>query len=284
MGIPIIFVWLKTKEPKRGAAKAELKALLAARDVEYRYRLTRETVKATVLSNTNLFAMLEGIFTQAILAVPWFLAFPFFQSDPYNISPLSMSFILIIFGIPAGFIGSTILAKKSDDFGKKAIKNRIYIIFIALLAQYLFWLGFVSIPYAPLDTTQGAQLGTILSHPIYWLGGLMLSFASLFGPLFSINQRPLIQRINLPEAQGLISGANILFEQVGRGIGMILSGSLLLFFNYDYVMTVFILVLMGVFGATLWLLNLRWINKDVSRISDILEKRNKELERHDNAS
>ncbi|MFX0098631.1 MAG: MFS transporter [Candidatus Hodarchaeota archaeon] len=277
--LPVIWIAIKAREPKRGAKKAELKSLLKLGNMVYKYQLTRETIKSTLFSRTNIFAFLEGIFTQAILAVPWFLIYAFIQSPPMNFSPFSQSMFMLIFGLPGNMIGATVLAKKSDQLGKKNIKNRIFFIFGSLMLYYLMWILFVYIPYTPLTSQQGANIGAILSTPIYWLSGAVFVVAGILAPLFMLNQRPLLQKINLPEAQGLVTGANTFLEQLGRGIGMIIAGSLLVFFNRYYQLTVLVLVLIGMIGGAMWLLNLKWIDKDVARVSDILKERAKELEK-----
>ena len=74
--------------------------------------------------------------------------------------------------------------------------------------------------------------------------------------LWKINQAPVLQKINLPKAQGSISSANQ-------------------FLNYQ--ITVILTMGISTIGGLLWLLATKWIKKDVNRISAILKQREKEL-------
>ncbi len=95
--------------------------------------------------------------------------------------------------------------------------------------------------------------------------------------LYTANQRPVIQKINLPEAQGLVTGVNVFLENLGRGIGMALSGYLLMLFNGDYVFTIAIMFLLGIVGASMWLFTPRSLGKVVAKISTILQERATDL-------
>ena len=69
------------------------------------------------------------------------------------------------------------------------------------------------------------------------------------------------------------------YEELARNsIGMIISGALLVFFNRNYQITVLVLVLIGMLGGAMWLLNLAWIDKNVARVSEILKERAAEME------
>ena len=95
--------------------------------------------------------------------------------------------------------------------------------------------------------------------------------------LWNINQPPILQDINLPEAQGKISSANQFLEALGMGTGPIIAGYILVIFNQNYQLTLLIITIFGIMGGLLWLSATIWINKDVDRISSILKEREAEL-------
>ncbi|MFW9785320.1 MAG: hypothetical protein ACFFFB_23775, partial [Candidatus Heimdallarchaeota archaeon] len=82
----------------------------------------------------------------------------------------------------------------------------------------------------------------------------------------------------LPEAQGKISSANQFLELIGSGLGPMLAGFLLINFNQNYQLTVLVSVIIGMMGAMVWFFGARSINKDIQRISAILNERALELE------
>ena len=56
-------VLLKVKEPKRGVQREELMHVLQDEKIKYDFKLDRKMMRKTMLSKTNLVALVEGIFT-----------------------------------------------------------------------------------------------------------------------------------------------------------------------------------------------------------------------------
>lgn len=270
-------ILIRGREPKRGATREELKDVLSSEEVVYEYQLTKETIKSTIVAPTNLIAFFEGIFTTILLAVPDFLLIAYLQSPPYNLSPLVTAVFMILFGLPGGIIGSLAFAKVSDRLGKKNIKNRIYIIVISIIILSSVYMVIFNLPIPNMTAVEGNNLIFILAFPIFWIFGLVAFIARAFGGLWNINQPPILQEINLPEAQGKINSANQFLEALGAGSGPIIAGYILISFNQNFQLTVLITMILGVMGGLLWLLATLWINKDVNRISTILRQREKEL-------
>lgn len=272
-----IFILIRGKEPKRGATRKELKKVLSSEEVAYEYQLTKETIKATIITPTNLIAFFEGVFTTILLAVPDYLLVAYLQSPPYNMSAPVAAFFMIIFGLPGGVIGSLAFAKISDRLAKKNIKNRIYMIVVSIIILSSVYFIIFNLPFPTMNPEQGNNLIYILSIPIFWIAGLTAFAARSVVGLWNINQPPVLQEINLPEAQGKISSANQFLEAIGSGSGPIIAGFILMAFNQNFQLTVLITMILGIIGGLLWLLATIWVNKDVNRISAILKQREKEL-------
>jgi MFS family permease len=274
---------LKGKEQKRAANQSELKEALSDDSITYNYKLNKETIRSTVLSKTNFIAFAEGIFTTVVLAVPDFLLTAYLQSPPFNISPLVSSLFMIIFGIPGGVLGAIIFAKLSDRLAKKSIKNRIYMIIFSIVSMYVVYVILFSVPLPHLTTDEGNNLLFIFSFPVIWIMGVCALMARSVMGLYNINQPPVLQKINLPEAQGIVSSSNQFLELIGSGTGPILAGILLIVFNHNYQITVFLTMGIGILGAFMWILATVWIEKDVNRVSSILKQRGEELNgKHNN--
>ncbi len=281
MGIIVLFfaliILIRGKEPKRGATRKELKNVLSSQEVLYEYKLNKKTIKATILRPTNLIAFFEGIFTTILLAVPDFLLIAYLTSPPRNISSLAVAIYLILFGLPGGLIGSFAFAKISDRLSKKNIKYRIYMIVLSAIILFTGFIFFFTLPIPNMTVDQGNSIIFLLSIPSFWTLGLVMFIVRSFVGLWNINQPPILQEINLPEAQGKIASANQFLEAIGSGSGPILAGFILVLFNRNYQLTVFVTLFLGIIGALLWLLATIWINKDVNRVSAILKHRVTEL-------
>lgn len=273
-----IVILSRAKEPRRGIAKNELKNILTLSGVDYTYQLTRETMRSTLLSKTNLLVFFEGPFTQAILAVPYFLVYAYLQSPPYNLSPQVTGLITVIFAVLGTSIGTALFAKLSDKLGQKNIKSRIYLIIFGLVSTYACWIMFSLIPLPALSKSDGANLAIIFSQTAIWLVCAFICAISIVGTLFSMNQLPIIQKINLPEAQGTMTSANGFFGIMGSGVGIMIAGSIYAFFGNNFPITVIIMCLIGLCGMLFWIAAKKFIKRDMDLVSEILKHRASEME------
>ncbi|MFX0098782.1 MAG: MFS transporter [Candidatus Hodarchaeota archaeon] len=277
-----VIIFLKAEEPKRGVKKDELRSILKLENKVYNYQITRETMKSTIFSPSNLIILVEGIFTQMIMAVPWFIVFLYIESPPFNVDPFIFSLINMMFAVPGAIFGNVVFSKISDKYGKKNIRNRVIAIFFGLLGLYGVWFMYFLIPIPPLTPEEGKSLIAIFSHPWYLVGAIAVFFGGSVSNLFIMNQRPLVQKLNLPEAQGAITSANLFLESLGRGIGTLMAGTLLNFFQNDFKLTVLVLMGIGLIGAALWLIILKIMKKDLDKVSKILESRASDIEATEN--
>lgn len=277
-----LIVGIKAQEPKRGAIQEELKDVLNSEKVEYNYKLTRETMNSTILKRTNFIAFIEGIFTTVLLAIPDFLLIAYMTGPAHNIAPFTITVFLIMTGIPGAMIGSLAFAKISDRLAKKNIRNRVYMIISSLMGMFVLYLLIFLFPFPNFSVTEGRNLGIIFVHPEFIILGIMAFLAKMIFTIYAINQPPILQNINLPEAQGKISSANQFLELIGSGLGPIIAGFLLANFNQNFQLTVFISVSIGMIGGLAWLFGAKSINRDVQNISSILNGRAEELKENGN--
>jgi MFS family permease len=272
-----LIILSKGKEPKRASTRKELGEVLLNSNINYNYKLNKETIRSTILAPTNIIAFAEGIFTSMMLMIPDFLFVAYIQSAPYNVSPFSTSIFMVLFGLPGGLLGSLALAKLSDKLAERDIKNRVYLIALSIIGLFGFYIALFFLPLPHLSVDQGKNIGLLLAFPILWILGIIALIARAIVGLWNINQPPILQAINLPEAQGTISSANQFLESIGRGTGPIIAGTVLTLFYNNYQLTAGITMGLGIIGGMLWLLAAKWINKDVNRISEILKLRSVEL-------
>ena len=281
MGISIILggivISIKAKEPKRGALQEELKEALGSEDVNYDYNLSRETFKSTVIKPTNVIAFVEGIFTTVLLAIPNFLLIAYFTGPSHNVAPFTMTILILLTGFPGTVIGSVIFAKLSDKLSKKNIRNRVYMIMASLIGMFGFFLLIFLLPVPEFSIEEGKNIGIIFMYPEIWVLGIINFIGQMILTIYTINQPPILQKINLPEAQGKISSANQFLELIGTGLGPLVAGFILANYNQNYQLTVLISVSIGMIGCLAWLLAAKSINKDVNRVSSILKERAREV-------
>ncbi|MFW9781288.1 MAG: MFS transporter [Candidatus Heimdallarchaeota archaeon] len=264
---------IQNKEPKRGAQQEELYQILQDESIEYDFEIDRKMMRKTMLSKTNSVALVEGIFTCILMSSLNFLILNYVQNPPYNLAPFSIGVFMVIFGLTGGLVGQILLSRVSDKIAIKDQVKRLPIIVISIIGGLVTFALFFFLPWTPLTPEQGENILFIMSLPTMWImGALFFTSRSIFS-LYIVNQSPVIQQINLPEAQGQIVSWNQFLEQFGRGIGPLLCGVLLLFTNTNYQITVIVVILCIIPGVVLWLLAIKWFPKDRHQIKSILKER-----------
>ncbi len=272
-----VFIGLKAREPKRGSMRKELKSILSVGNASYDYQLKMDTVKSTLFSKTNIVALIEGLFTNFIISFPLLLFFACYESPPYNMAPLTISLIMVTFGTPGAIIGAIILAGVCDKLSKNSLKARIYFIIASVIVVTLV---FIMLFHLPIEFKDGENFIMFHGHFENWLVGLCFFFGQMVIGLYYINQSPFLQALNLPEAQGATSSLNKFLELVGRGVGLVLSGFVLTILNYNYQLTILLMMSAGMVGAFIWTLALKWVDADHARITRILDERADKLKNH----
>lgn len=279
-GIIIIFGILSKiylKEPKRGIMHEELTHILSIDGVEYDFKIDLKMMKKTMLSKTNRVALIEGIFTCILLGSLNFLILNYIQNPPHNISEFSTAIFMVVWGLPGGLIGTMLLARLSDKVATKKPLMRLPIIILSIIGGILSFALFFWLPYPELTVEQGQDIAYMMSLPVIWMMGFLFFGSRAIFSLYIVNQAPLLQSINLPEAQAQITSWNQFLENFGRGLGPLISGILLTLTFYDYRTTVFFVSLCILPGVILWLMALKWYHGDVDDINRILRERAIEL-------
>ncbi|MFX1389264.1 MAG: MFS transporter [Promethearchaeota archaeon] len=264
---------LNNEEPKRGAQQEELYQVLKDDSIKYEFQIDIKMMRKTMLSKTNIVALTEGIFTCILMSSLNFLILNYVQNPPYNLAPFSIGVFMVVFGLSGGLVGQLLLSRISDKIAMKDPVRRLPIIVIAIIGGLITFALFFFLPWFPLTPEEGMNIAYIMKIPTMWLmGALFFTSRSIFS-LYIVNQSPVIQQINLPEAQGQIVSWNQFLEQFGRGIGPLLCGVLLVFTNTNYQITVLIVCLCIVPGVILWILATRWFPDDRKNIAKILAER-----------
>lgn len=277
----ILAVILLLKEPKRGVMHDELKSVLAKDQVKYEYQLNKKTIKSTIFSPTNKLAFIEGIFTWILFSIAIYLIYPYLQGPPYYVSPVASSVLMIIFGIPGAIFGSLAFSRLSDKLANVNVKSRINMIVISMVSLFVIVILLFIIPF-PSSTGGTTDIATFLTEPVVYIFGILLFLLRAVLSIYHMNQTPILQVINLPEAQGTINSWNQFLESIGFGLGPLISGYLLTVNNQNYVITALISMCIGIPSILMWLVANKYIHKDIERIKTILKKRAGEMASNEN--
>ena len=267
-------VLLKVKEPKRGVQREELMHVLQDEKIKYDFKLDRKMMRKTMLSKTNLVALVEGIFTSIFLGSLIILILPYIQTAPHNFSPLVTGIFLAIFGLTGGLIGQVLLSRVSDrrSSGDKIV-NRLYFIIAALTVGAFSFALLFFVPLPHLTVEEGKDTLYLFSFPIIWIFGFIRVISRSISSLYEINQPPILQEINLPEAQGRIMAWNRFLEAIGFGAGPLIAGILIIWTGYNYQLVAIIISLIAIPGILLWVLALKYFEEDRQFIKKILAER-----------
>lgn len=289
VGIGIILfgflMFLTIKEPKRGVLRRELSEVLKDDAISYDFQLDLKMMRKTIFSKTNIVALVEGIFTSVFMGSLTILFLPYIQTEPHNFSPFVTGAFLAFFGLTVGIFLKLLLAKLSDKLSKKNDIARIYSIIIALSAGTLTFVLIFYIPLPHFTIEEGKNIALFFSFPIVWLTGIIESASSSISSLYEINQPPVLQQINLPEAQGQVVSFNRLLEAIGWGSGPLITGIFIQISGNNYQLVALIIGIFALPGIILWAISIKWYQKDKKVISLILEERAVLLDsKHNNQS
>ena len=277
IGSGILF-YLIVKEPKRGIQNRELQNVLMDDSIEYDFKMDRKLIKSTMLSRTNTAALIEGIFTNVFMGSLDMIILPYLQTPPHNLSPLITGLFIVIFGVGGRVIGQILLARLSDKVAEKKGIRRIYFIILSLIGGSITFVLMFFVPIPFLAPTQGADIVLFFSFPVVYMMGVLILCSDAVSSLYGVNQPPVLQEINLPEAQGQIISWNQFLEQIGYGMGPLIAGIFISAFGQDYQVSAIIITVFVIPGIILWVLSLKWYPSDIKKIKEILEERAQVLE------
>ena len=264
---------LKINEPKRGAQSEELSEILKKDSIKYDFKIDRKMMRKTMLSKTNIVALIEGIFTSVFMGSLIIMILPYIQTPPHNFSPFTTGVFLAVFGLTGGLLGQIFLSRISDKFSKENHIRRLYFIIIALSAGTLNFVLIFFLPLPHLTVEEGKDLFLLFSFPVIWIFGLIYLTSRSISSMYEINQPPILQDINLPEAQGQIVAWNRLLETLAFGSGPLIAGILIAFTGYNYRLVAVIIGIIAIPGIILWIFALKYFEEDRLNIKAILTER-----------
>jgi len=247
-----VILMIYIDEPKRGKMQKALFEVLKDDSIVYDFQIDKDMMRKTMLSKTNKIALIEGISTNILMGALITLILPYLQTPPHNFSPFATSIFILIFGLTGGLLGQLYLAKISDKKSAEKPILRIYFIILSLLASTIAFAYVFYLDLPKLTPEQGSDILYLMSFPVMWINGALYFTSATISALYMVNQRPLLQEINLPEAQGQITSWNQFLESIGYALGPLIVGIFLIMTLYNYQITVLIIILFIIPGTSLW--------------------------------
>lgn len=278
MIITIILLFIFYKEPPRAHKSSEvLAAALKATKTEYQFQLNRKTFRQSIMKPTNIVAIIEGIFTCILFEVILFLIIPYLKEPPLSIDSNNVSILFVVFALPAIILSALVFAQKADKLAKRGIKVRVDFIIASVSISVIGLILAFLLPLENLASNGNIQWGDVIQKPIFWIFGFLIFCIVSARVLYLTNQPPVIQAINLPEAQGFISSVNQFLEIFASGLAPLIGAAALQLTTNNYLLTAFICSAIGIPGAFLWIYARKRIDEDIANINQILEDRAQEL-------
>lgn len=265
------------QEPKRGEGEEEVRDLLEEGS-QYTYTLNLNALKKSFKTKTNLLVFVQGILGM----LPWGVISYWLVSYlrvAKGMTKSTASIVLLTLGIGT-MVGNIIGGAAGDYFEKKKAGGRPLLTSIAILLGTVTSILLLFLPFSGHPTLLEWVL--LILYSIF-----ALQFISYSGP----NVRAVLSRSNLPEDRGSVFGIFNLTDHIGKAVGPLLAGSLIIVFQgmlgyssvLAYKWTLITGALFWIPCALLWLPLISLYPKDKQHIKKTLQERKNKILGADNA-
>jgi len=297
ISIIIVCVLFFVKIPQRGASENELLDLVEL-NLEYSYKISKKDLSGILKKKTNKYLIIQGFF--AIIPGTLFVYFMTSMLSTHYFAILPVEIRLQTAAIFAGLLGvgyllgNVIMSYIGDILFRKNKKNRTRLATACMVLSIPFVL-FMLFSIQPISSDVVTNLN-YLNYPDPIPPGDMTSYIFLIiieifkvspsyiyyfifgfiGAVFSTgwvsNKNAVMVDVNLPEHKGTSTSFFSLAEQVGKGVTLLLSYSLISLFGSVFNMMLFA-VFLWVPSAFLWFLAGKSVEVDMEVKSTILSER-----------
>ena len=294
ISIVIVCVLFFVKIPQRGASENELLDLVEL-NLEYSYKISKKDLGNILKKKTNKYLIIQGFFaiipgTLFVYFMTSMLSTHYFYILPIDIKLQTAAIFAGLLGV-GYLLGNAIMSYIGDILFRKNKKNRTRLATACMLLSIPFVL-LMLFSIQPISN----EVVTNLNYPTPIPPGEMAEYVILtiieifkvspnyiyyfvfgfIGAVFSTgwvsNKNAVMVDVNLPEHKGTSTSFFSLAEQVGKGITLLISFSLISFFGSVFNMMLFS-VFLWVPSALLWFLAGRSVEADMEYKSTILSER-----------
>ncbi len=280
-GTIVVFIFfLVGTDLKRGGAEHELKSVLDEGAI-YHYEISREHLKKIWKKPTNINLFVQGIPGMIPWAVLLIIVPIYFQTLGFDANTANL---IAILSQGTNVAGSIFAGWYADRLAVRSQQKRLLYISLSILIAIPFFIGAFLLPYPTVPAGSGFDVfwGTAL----YPIGFILISIGSFFAPAAGVNWYAVIEDVNEPEVRSTIISFHALTDRIGNAIGPGLAAGLSVFFanlfgpQWGDPWALIIASLFWIPCAFFWLLSMKYIDKDVGEMKDLLKQRAKELEQN----
>jgi len=294
ISIVIVCILFFINIPQRGASENELLDLVEL-NLEYSYKISKKDLSPIIKKKTNRYLIIQGFF--AIIPGTIFVYFmtSMLSTHYFNILPeeIRLQTAAIFAGLlGVGYLlGNAIMSYVGDVLFRKNKKNRTRLATICMLLSIPFVL-LMLFSIQPISSDVKVNLSypdpippeeifsyiilTIIevfkvspSYIYYFIFGFI---GAVLSTGWVSNKNAVMVDVNLPEHRGTSTSFFSLAEQVGKGITLLISFSLISIFGSVFNMMIFA-VFLWVPSALLWFLAGKSVEVDMEYKSTILLER-----------
>ncbi|MGQ4875688.1 MAG: MFS transporter [Promethearchaeia archaeon] len=296
ISIVIIIFLFFIKIPQRGASEQEL-AELAELNLEYSYRISSKDLSHILKKNTNRCLIIQGFFSiipGTILV--YFLNFMFADEEKGFFADLPNSIQVQTSAIFAGMVGigyilgNVVLAYLGDVLYRRNRRNRArlatfcMITSIPLAIAMMFFIQPIKVSKLGIDYPDPIPTEEIWHYIFLTIGaiftaypgyGLFFAFALIASILSAgpvANRNAVMIDVNLPEHKGTAASLFNLSEQIGKGLTLLISFTLITLMGSIYNMII-VSFFFWIPAAFLWYIASRNVEMDMHDKSRILSER-----------
>ncbi|MFX1488091.1 MAG: MFS transporter [Promethearchaeota archaeon] len=293
ISILVVVVLLFVKFPQRGAGEDELMELVEL-DLEYSYRISKKDLTDILRKKSNLYLIIQGFFsiipgTVLVYFTTTMLTLQYFYDIPSQIRLQTAAIFAGMIGI--GYIlGNAIFSRLGDILFRRNKKSRAILATICLMLSIPFAiillislrpinLAELSIIYPdPIPTDQLWTYifktigGIFVAYPSYIIFFIFALMASMLGAGPVANKNAIMIDVNMPEHKGTAASFFKLSEQIGKGVTLLLSFTLISILGSIFNM-IFFTIFFWLPAAILWLFASLNVEKDMTYKSRILSER-----------
>jgi MFS family permease len=286
ISIVIVCVLFFVKIPQRGASENELLDLVEL-NLEYTYKISKKDLSHIIKKKTNKYLIIQGFFaiipgTLFVYFMTSMLSTHYFIEIPPEIRLQTAAIFAGLLGV-GYLLGNAIMSYVGDYLFRKNKKNRTRLA-TACMAFSIPFVLLMLFSIKPISSDVVTNLGnnkyniilTIIeifkvspSYIYYFIFGFI---GAVLSTGWVSNKNAVMVDVNLPEHRGTSTSFFSLAEQVGKGVTLLISFSLISFFGSVFNMMLFA-VFLWVPSALLWFLAGKSVEVDMDYKSTILSER-----------
>ena len=286
ISIVIVFILFFVKIPQRGASENELLDLVEL-NLEYTYKISKKDLSHIIKKKTNKYLIIQGFFaiipgTLFVYFMTSMLSTHYFIEIPPEIRLQTAAIFAGLLGV-GYLLGNAIMSYVGDYLFRKNKKNRTRLA-TACMAFSIPFVLLMLFSIEPISSDVATNLGnnkyniilTIIeifkvspSYIYYFIFGFI---GAVLSTGWVSNKNAVMVDVNLPEHRGTSTSFFSLAEQVGKGVTLLISFSLISIFGSVFNMMLFA-VFLWVPSALLWFLAGKSVEVDMDYKSTILSER-----------